>query len=404
MKKAIYIISLFIVAPVFLTSCEDININKKPQETNNRVVKNDIIANTNKFGIGLFKQININNGNSNTLVSPVSVAIALSMAYNGADGETAWEFNQVLCMEGKSLNEVNQTLQQLISQLSSEEQTAILNIANSVWYKQGFQIIPEFLDANKNYYQAEVEAFDSSLPTAVDTINQWVSDNTNELIPEIIEKIDPLDVLFLINAIYFKSEWETKFNKENTHEASFLTPDNIELVPMMSTAFKGINVLDTNNLKAFELPYKGNKFSFFVFIPESIDDFIQDLNGDKWHNLLNSLSPCENVIIKMPQLKYKCKYSLYSELKDMGLIQAFSPAADFSNINSSVALYISDVIHKTYIEVNEEGTEAAAVTIIDLKTSMPPYTIKADKPFLFSIVDNETQSIIIMGKVVNPSN
>jgi serpin B len=368
-----------------------------------------VIETNNEFGLELFKTVFDTEEKPNVMISPTSVSIALGMAYNGAENSTKEAFEEVLNYEGLTREEVNEITKELIHVLLTNVNGNLLEIANSMWYDQEFPVIPEFITLNSHYFDAEVNELDFGSADAVETINNWVSGKTHGKIDEIIDAIDPAVMMFLINAIYFNCVWETEFDPENTREANFYNEDGslFEKVDMMQLE-STFNVANQNDFRAIELPYKNGKFSMFLFLPSeesSVNLLVEELDGATWNSWMEAFTEQEEFTVYLPRFEFEFDRSLGDDLKALGLDIAFSPQeADFSGI-SPIALYIADVIHKTYIKVNEEGTEAAAVTAVVMEvTSVQPMSeLRFDHPFLFAIRENSSKSILFMGKVAEPA-
>ncbi len=340
------------------------------------------------------------------MISPASVSIALGMVYNGAESSTMDAFEEVLNYDGLTREEVNEITRELIKVLVTNVEGNLLEIANSMWYDKGFPVIQDFIDLNTTYYDAEVEELDFKNASAVQTINNWVSAHTHGKIDKILDSIEPSTVMILINAIYFNCVWEVEFDPDNTYEAPFYSGDGtgfagVDMMDLEST----FNVAFTEDFSAVELPYKNKKFSMFLFLPEEdkrIDDLVQKLDGKMWNSWMDHFAEAKELTVQLPRFKFEFKRSLAGDLKNMGLEVAFTSQADFSGI-SDVPLLISDVIHKTFIKVNEEGTEAAAVTAVTMDlTSAGFHGIRFDRPFLFAITENSSKSILFMGRVNEP--
>ncbi|MFH0758645.1 MAG: serpin family protein [Bacteroidota bacterium] len=365
-----------------------------------------VIKTNNNFGLELLKTVFVNDQTSNIMISPASVSIALGMAYNGAETTTMDAFEEVLNYDGLTRKEVNEITRELIHVLVTNVKGNLLEIANSMWYDENFPVKQEFIDLNTTYYDAAVMELDFKKASAVKTINDWVSDNTHGKIDEIIDAIDPAMVMILINAIYFNCVWEVEFDPKNTFDAPFYNGDGtgstvVDMMEVEST----FNVALTGEFSAVELPYKNNKFSMFLFLPkegQNVSDLVQNLDGETWNSWMDQFSEAKEFKVQMPRFTFEFERSLAGDLKSMGLEVAFSQQADFSGI-SDVPVLISDVIHKTYIKVNEEGTEAAAVTAVIFElTSAGFQGIRFDHPFLFAITENSSKSILFMGRVTEP--
>ena len=408
--KKIVILSIFLTSVIGLGSCQK----EDPVDTNPKPINLDfksksILEADNAFAFDLFREILQSEENEeNIMISPLSVSLALAMTYNGADGETKEAMENVFRLQGFTLEEINKSYQGLIDALLSVDPRVIMEIANSIWYRDTFHVEDEFLSVNKTYYNAEVEGLDFANPTSKDIINQWVSSKTHNKIEKIVDNIDPSDVMFLINAIYFKGAWKYQFEEENTHDSPFYTENNEYLKDVEMMNIKGdFNYLSNDLFYAVELPYGQGNYSMVILLPQSdvsIDDLVSEMNHDKWKTWMESFYERSEFNVYLPKFKFEYKKELKETLTTLGMGIAFSDYADFTKINPGGGLLISSVKHKTFIEVNEEGTEAAAVTsvTISLTSIGPPNHFRADHPFVFVIKEKFTNAIMFMGKVGEP--
>jgi serpin B len=374
-------------------------------------VDNRLTAASTRFSFKLYDQILKQPTGKNTFVSPASVMLALAMTYNGADGTTREGMARTLEIEGMSLADVNLAFANLKSALTPGDPHIQVKIANSLWARQGFTLNPGFVERNKQHYAAEIASLDFSSPTAPDMINSWVNKNTAGKIQKIIDRIHEDDVLFLINAIYFKGQWQFPFNKQDTKPDVFrLAGGEQKQVQMMSRSGSYFYTKG-KGFQAVALPYGSGRVSMYVFLPDeqtSLDQFQQDLTAENWDAWMKTfgIRPGD---VKLPQFKVEWESKLNDALKALGMAEAFdSRRADFSLIakpSSGDRLYISEARHKSWCEVNEEGTVAAAATsITGTLTSLQPekFLMKVDRPFFFAIRDNPTGVVLFMGSVTNP--
>jgi serine protease inhibitor len=367
-----------------------------------------VAANT-RFGFKLLSQILEQNGEpANLMVSPTSVAIALTMTYNGASGTTQQAMAEALELEGMSLEEINQANAALELALENADPEVQLAIANSLWGREGVSFNPDFLQRNRDFYSAEVASLDFTNPSAIATINGWVSRNTQEKIPEIIREINPDAALFLINATYFKGNWTTPFNAEQTSDRPFTLLDGSQKQhPTMSQGGR-YDYLENDQFQAVSLPYgESRRLSMYVFLPRESSDlsaFQQNLTAENWETWMSQFGRREGAI-SLPRFKLEYETQLNDVLEALGMAVAFTDQANFSGM-SDTPLSISQVKHKTFIEVNEEGTEAAAVTSVEMQTlsapAVSPFRMTVDRPFFYAIRDNQTGTILFMGTVVEP--
>ena len=362
------------------------------------------------FGFNLFDAIWKTEQNQNIFISPLSVSIALTMTLNGAAGETEQAMMHTLQLQGIDRDSINSTYQQLQHKLNTNDPKVTLTIANSLWGHQAIQFMPNFLKRNEYYYNAEISSLDFSDPNTLNTINQWVSDNTNGKIPKILDRIASNEVLFLINAIYFKGAWQNEFDPSQTKDGKFhLSSGDEKTVPMMSRT-GNYEVFSGENFQAINLPYGEGKVSMYVFLPSQksdLNEFLDRINTESWEQWLSDFR-VRNVRLQIP--KFKIEYGtkeLNDALTTLGMGIAFdADHADFSRMafieRIGGNLYITKVSHKTFIEVNEEGTEAAAATSVGvgIKSLPPPFIV--DRPFFFAIRDNETKTVIFLGTMMEP--
>jgi serine protease inhibitor len=389
------------------TKDENLQKDKEIPNINLSAKQKAVVASINNFGIDIFKQVYASEDVSNNLfISPVSISFALGMTYNGANTTTKDAMEQALRFNGMDRNEINQTFKTLIDYLEIVDPKILFTIANSIWYRNDFSILQGFLDTNQKYFNATVSPLDFNNPGSKDIINNWVAQNTNNKIRQIIDEIKSDDIMYLINAIYFKGTWKFEFNKSNTHEQIFNLTGGTKNVPMMYQ--KGsFNYFANSTFQAVELPYGNGRYNMLAFLPKpgkTVADIVNELNPENYNTWLGLLQPTNEVEIYLPKFKFEYKKELSDVLKAMGMGIAFTDMADFSNINGSGGLLITAVNHKTYVDVNEEGTEAAAVTSVTVGvTSIGNNPVfLADKPFLFAITEKETKSIVFIGQVANP--
>jgi serpin B len=364
-----------------------------------------VAANT-KFGFNLFHTLSKQQPNQNIFISPTSVALALSMTYNGVSGETKQEMTKVLELTGMTPQEINAANQALQNSLQEVDPNVQVSIANSLWAKQGFSLKPEFLQTNQEYYKANLTELDFMNPQAPTIINNWVSQKTQGKIDRIVEEISPDEVLFLINAIYFKGNWETPFDKSQTANKTFSLLDGTSKQhPMMSQ--KGLyGYYETDKFQAVSLPYgEEGALAMYIFLPDSnsnLATFLQQLTPENWNQWMQFLKfRREDGSIEIPRFKIEYEVELNSTLIALGMAGIFDRSkADFSPMtDDNVA--VDSVKHKTFVEVNEEGTEAAAVTSIELPRGLI-FQMNVNRPFFCAIRDHTTGTILFMGTIVDP--
>lgn len=412
MKKVVKTL-LFLFVSVSLLQCSEGMTDPDNKENIPRdltAAEKSLAESANKFSLKLFREINNETNDENLFISPLSVSMALGMAYNGADGETREAIQNTLELSGLTLEEVNDSYKSLIEFLMQLDPDVAFQIANSIWHRIGFTVKKEFIDLNRDYFNAKVAGLDFNDPSAADTINAWVYEKTNGKIKGIIEPpIDPLTMLFLINAIYFKGSWTYEFDEALTTDDIFRLPDGTTDQCKMMHQKSDFPYFAGDDFQAVDLPYGNGMFNMAIFLPSpgsDIDAFIAQLNEENWELWFNSFAE-RTVNLSMPKFKLECKYNLNDALKALGMGIAFDAIrADFGNINNAPDLHISNVKHKTFVEVNEEGTEAAAVTSIEIGiTSVQPNEVymRVDRPYIFVIHENQSNAILFMGKMLQPA-
>ena len=358
-----------------------------------------------KFGFKLLTELYNQKPGTNIFISPLSISIALTMTYNGAVGETKQAMAKTLEIEGMDLGAVNQANAELRETLKSADPQIELAIANSIWLRNTFEEVnPDFLDRNDRFFGAEIASLDFDDPQALDTINQWVDTNTQGKIKKILSEIKEHEVMFLINAIYFKGGWKGKFDASKTQEGVFHLIDGGEKqVPMMSHTCN-YSYLEAEGFRAVGLPYGEGRMSMYIFLPEhasNLDEFLKDLNAENWENWLSRFWNERDLRIIMPRFRLEYDVLLNDALKALGMEIALIPfVANLTGIAD--LLFIEKVIHKTFLEVNEEGTEAAAVTLVSPPPASSPGPFIVHRPFFFAIHDNWTNTILFMGIIVEP--
>lgn len=406
-------LSLIVIAFLLFVGCFESVINTLNPEKNEPITvpidSNVPVANT-QFGFNLFNTLWETEQNQNIFISPFSISVALAMTLNGAASETEQAMIDTLQLQDIDTNSINSSYAQLQQTLRTSDPKVTLTIANSLWGNQGIQFTPDFLQRNTQFFNAEISILDFLDPSSLTAINQWVNDNTNGKIPKILDEIDSNAVLFLINAIYFKGAWQTEFDPAHTRDGAFhLTNGSKKQVPMMFRSGRYSHYRG-DAFQAVNLPYGNGRISMYIFLParnSNLNAFLETLNTENWENWMSQFREQE-LSLRMP--KFKLEYGtkeLNDALTALGMGIAFDQSrSDFSRMVSledlGANLYIDKVSHKTFIEVNEEGTEAAAVTVVGIvKTSLPPqFTV--DRPFFFAIHDNETKTVLFMGTVVEP--
>jgi serpin B len=332
------------------------------------------------------------------------------MTYNGAVNQTAIDMQKTLGYGDLPKETINQSCKELMQIILNLDPKVNMEIANSIWYRNTFSIKEDFLTLNKTYFDADVKPSNFADPQTVNLINGWVSTKTHEKIKSVITEIPDAAIMYLINAIYFKGAWTYRFETKNTIKGPFhLTSGGTYEADFMNVKDK-FRYMKNDLLSAVELPYGNKEFSMLILLPnegKTYNDVISGLTVTNWAQWNNSLDTTK-VFVKLPKFKFSYGNDISDNLKSLGMSSAFDPeVANFTGISDAAQLYISFVLHKSFVEVNEEGTEAAAVTVVGVYTTgfpgAPDYQMfEANKPFVFAIKENTTNSILFMGLVKKP--
>ncbi len=376
------------------------------------VSETQLVQAGNAFAFDLLGRLHDAAPDSNLFAAPLSASMALGMTLNGAAGTTFDQMRSTLGFGNLTLDQINVGYRDLMELLLELDPTVELAIGNSIWYREGFSVRTDFLDRTRTYFDAEARSLDFADPGTAGIINGWVKDQTRGKIAEIVENpVDWATVMFLINAVYFKGSWTHRFPKSETANAPFTAWDGsqgtLPLMQLEDTLLYAENEL----YQAVDLPYGGKAFSMTVLLPRegrTPREVVASLDPASWAQMVGSLQPREGTVY-LPRFKLEWESVLNGTLQAMGMVDAFSPgSADFTGLSEQareLGLFISKVKQKTYVDVNEEGTEAAGVTSVEIRlTSMPDrFTFRADRPFVFVIRERFSQTILFAGVLVDPA-
>jgi len=406
MKSRYFFIAIVLIFSV-LSSCKKDN-DSEYKEIKLNTKQKQLVVVGNEFSLGLFREVS-ETTNENFMISPLSVNYALAMTANGAKNNTLEQMLTTLGFEGFEISEFNDFFHFLMNEIVDLDSKVTLSVANSIWHRNSYSILQSFLDVNQEYYNAHIQSLDFDSPEAVSTINDWVSDNTNDKIPTIIDNIPSDVVMYLINAVYFYGQWKFEFDDSQTQERDFYISDNSSIETDMMQMEATLKYYYDESVYAVELPYGQGNFVMDLLLPAAGYDpseFIGTLNENRWIEITQGLYD-QNILLTMPKFQFEFENDLIPMLSDLGMTDLFNPnAADLSGINGTGGLFVSKVKHKTYIDVTEKGTEAAAVTAVEVElTSVNPdgpLPVSFDRPFVFIIREKSTEAILFTGVVKNP--
>jgi serine protease inhibitor len=403
-------IAFVFAIPLIFSTCKKEPVETLPVEPvpiNLTTDQISLISSENSFALDIFKKVVENSEESkNIIISPLSISCALSMTLNGANGVTRDAMLDALRMKELTPEKINNSYKDLTRALLTIDKRVLISIANSVWTENKLVVKKPFIDILTQDYNAESKSFDITDPLVPKQVNSWIESKTNGLIKNMIDQLDPNTVMLLINAIYFKGKWNSQFLKENTINGTFNKPggSNVE-VPLMKQTSE-FKIFKGEGFTLAEFPYGQGNFVMDVILPDDvsgISKILQLITDTSFKGWLAQMSEIKTDLT-FPKFKYGFKKDLNDVLTDMGMGIAFTDNADFSNI-SDIDLLISVVKHQAFIETNEEGTEAAAATVVGISTtSMPvgPFILKIDHPFLYFIRETTTNSILFAGRVADP--
>ena len=406
-----FIFTLFLI--VIFSSCGEVDCdcNTPPELRPISVAEELIIESVNDFAFDIFSRINTSEPDKNLFISPLSISTALSMTANGAVGETKNGIKETLHQNTLSDQEINEAYKSLVEFITELDPKVTMNLANSNWYKQEYHIEEAFRNILLDYYNAEVNAADFSDPATKDVINGWIEDKTNGKIKDMIDQIPPDVVMYLINAIYLKATWQYQFDKDKTDKMDFhLTNGSKVQTDMMYSDGVKANYYADQDLQYIELPYGNGQFVFSILLPKDpkkLDETINNLDVNQFNSFIEG-ADTSTFKVYLPKFKIEYKITLNDILAAMGMEQSFGGGADFGDLFvEELDLFISRVLHQSFLEVDEEGTEAAAATIVEISlTSIDPNAkpsvLYINQPFAFFIREKHSKSILFSGKLLDP--
>jgi serpin B len=392
---------------LLLAACRSAPTHPKHVDTLPRALtstEREIISGSNDFAISLFRELQRQQPDSDLFMSPLSASMALGMAMNGAAGATLDAMRGTLGFGTLPLDQIGVSYRTLIDLLRGLDRSVDFRIGNSIWYRRGFTVERPFLDAGQRHFDARIAELDFDDPKAPGIINGWVKESTNGKIETIVDRISPDDVMYLINAIYFKGVWQYQFDKARTSTQPFFAIDGSTTQAPLMWQKGTFPATSTADYDAVELPYGGGAYAMVVVVPKpgkELGQLVASLDASRWASLLSSFTERSGDVY-LPRFRLEWKKMLNDPLTTLGMGIAFQDGkADFSGISRGGGLFISSVLQKSYVDVYEEGTEAAAATSVGISlTSASPALLRADRPFLFAIRERLSGTVLFMGTKV----
>jgi serpin B len=366
-----------------------------------------LIGASNRFAFGLLREAAARDTASTLFLSPLSASMALGMTLNGARGETFEEMRAALGFGALQPAEINASYRSLIDLLLGLDRSVEMRLANSIWVRQGFPLHDAFVQSSLASFDARIAALDFSSPDAVRTINGWVEQSTNGKIRTIQDRIHPDRVMYLINAVYFKGSWTKRFDARQTADAPFRRPDGTrQTVRMMHLAGAPARYLRNDEVEILDLPYGREAFSMTLLLPgrdAPLEAWAATLTAERWDEWMGRLGEMR-LDVFLPRFRLEQEKILNETLKALGMVAPFDEVdADFGGMSPLGAeLYVDEVKQKTFLEVNEEGTEAAAVTSVGIMPTSAPPSFRADRPFLLAIRERLSGTILFLGLIGAP--
>ena len=409
MKTTLFsnVVICFVSLLLAAISCKSTSVNPPGSGTASELrVSAPFADQTTQFAFDVAKRVVAQEGQArNVFISPLSLHIALGMILNGANGQTAQEIQKALKLDAQTLAEANTTYQNLLENLPGVDPSVTLTLANSVWYRNTYQVENTFQDLLKQTFKAQVSAQDFNDPATVTNINNWASEQTKGRIPKVIDQIQPDNIMFLLNALYFKGDWKNSFNIAQTIDSPFKLASGESTPVRMMRLEVNLNHFFQTNYQAIEFPYGTGKFAMTVLLPSestTADALITSLTSAEWAKIQKGMI-LGHMDIGLPKFTLNYEIKLNKVLNDMGMSTAFTDKADFTKINSKGGLTLSFVKQNTFVAVDEKGTEAAAVTSVGVTTTAVQLPTLINRPFAFVIHEKTTGTILFIGKIADPT-
>ena len=406
------LLALFLI--IGIAACEESNV--KPEDDNLpnlRQLSNqemELIDATNQFSFNIIKKLDQEEAGNNFFISPVSIGYALGMVFNGADGETKQGIKNTLDFGDLSDEEINSSYKNLTALLLNMDKKVALGLANSIWYKNTYDVHENFATKMREYYDARIEGLDFDDPDANDIINGWIEEKTNDRIKDMLDEIPPSAVMYLVNAIYFKADWTYQFDESATKKDDFFLKSGSSIqVDLMYSKGATVEYHNAQDLQMIDIPYGNKQFSMTILLPHqgsSVDEVWQNMTDEKLAEM-DANSDTSTVELYLPKFELEYKKELKDILAEMGMHKAFNQAELPHLFTEDLDLFISKVLHQSFLKVDEKGSEAAAATVVGIEVTSigggKPQVIKIERPFGLMIREKHSGSILFAGKIVNPN-
>jgi serpin B len=367
-------------------------------------VEQEILTSSNRFAFSLGRELVPASATENLFFSPLSASMLLGLLLNGADGQTYEQMKETLAFEGLTQQQINQGYSDLIDLLVTLDPSVTIDVGNSVWAQMGFPVAADFIDRVRTSFGAEIANVNFGDQATLPRINRWASDATNGRIESIFDALPPSTVMVLLNAIYFKASWSEQFDRSRTERAPFRRADGSTVTADLMYLEHTLPVRHLPDVTLVELPYGGGAFSMVVALPDegsSAADLAKRLTSEVWESWTAQLTPAR-VFVRLPRFELEWEKELNDALKRLGMLDAFGSGADFRRLTPGGGVWLDLVKQKSFVKVDEEGTEAAAVTGGVMVTSLPP-EIRMDRPFVFVLRERLSGTILFLGVVNDPT-
>lgn len=406
------IVLVLLVSALFSCGGNDNPLNELPDLRALSATEQQVVGSSNTFAFDLFSRISRKDAGKNTFISPFSVSSALAMTLNGASGDTKTAIAETLRLSGLSDEEINSAYRDLVRFLLNLDRKVVLEVANSSWYRKEYAVKPAFSQILADFYDAEIRSADFKDPATVGLINGWIEDKTQGKIRNMLDQIPADAMMYLINAIYFKADWTYRFDEKLTQPAPFYREDGgPATVDLMHSKGVKLSHFQDERVQLVDMPYGNGQYRMTILLPQggsSLEQFIDGMNPQDFEQYLNQADTM-TAEVYLPKFRLEYKTGLREALSEMGMGIAFTDQADLSELFvESLDLYISRILHQSFVEVNEKGSEAAAATVVEVSVTSiggggGPRVVRIDRPFVFMIREQHSNTLLFAGKMLDPT-